>query len=109
MKCGDMRHRIRILRRKPPTPPIVSLKPEFDTIATVWAKKEDKINEEQWSASAINAVRKKQLVIRYRNDIDESMFVELGRDTLGVLAVAELGNNKQWLILLVGEVVNVGG
>ena len=108
MRCGEMRHRIKILERKEPDSPVVNLEPEYAEIAKVWAKKEDKISEERWSAAAMNAVHKKQLIIYYRTGIDESQYVEIEGETLNVLAVAELGNGKQWLMLLVGEVRNIG-
>lgn len=117
MTAGELRSRIKILKRIPQDGPVVefegSKKEEeseknFKEIHNVACKREDRLNEKIWGSQAENAIRKKQLTIRFIKDINESMRVVLNGHSYEILATAEPDQRKQWLMLLIKEVVNVG-
>lgn len=108
MNAGQMRHRIKILRKKKEEGVYISAEPELEEIAEIWAKKEDKLSPKIWGQLSDNALNKKQFIVRYRTDINESLRLGFEGDIYNILGVADLLGNEQWLAILVERVVNVG-
>lgn len=108
MRAGEMRERIKIYKAAAAEGPHVDLDAVGPLHARVWAKREDKIQEERWGALAQNAVRKKQFIIRWRDDLDESMKIGFRGRIYDVIALADLDNTLHWTIILAEKVVNSG-
>lgn len=107
MNIGELRERVSIMKPATIPGPVSDLEPELIEHVTVWAKREDKIQEERWGGLAVNAVNKKQFIIRYREDITTDMFIRWKGKDLNILDSAEL-EFKRWTIILAGEVINSG-
>jgi len=108
MRAGEMRERIKIYTVPDPDGPTVDLDAEGDLYDEIWTKREDKVTEERWGVLAQNAIRKKQFIIRWRDDLNESMKIKFKSGTFDILAIADLDNTNQWTIMLAEEVVNSG-
>jgi len=77
----------------------------YSTIAVVWAKWVGVHGSEAWSASMINAQRAATVMIRYRDDVDETCVVVLGSDIYEITSMDDIHQRHEYLELKVKKVV----
>ncbi len=74
---GELRTQVTLKRRTVVTDPGGFERQVLATIAVVWARWIGVHGSEAWAANSANALRAATVLIRYRNDIDETCLITL--------------------------------
>jgi SPP1 family predicted phage head-tail adaptor len=71
--------------------------PTLTTIAVVWAKWVTVHGSEAWAANAVNAVRAATVLIRYRDDIDETCVVVLAGENYEITSMDDIQQRHEYI------------
>ena len=71
------------------------------TIAAVWAKWVGVHGSEAWAANTVNATRAATVLIRYRDDVDETCMVVLDGENYEIVSMDDIQQRHEYIELKV--------
>lgn len=96
---GELRTRVELKRRTVITDPGGFEKESLAVISRVWAKWVGVHGSEAWAANAQNALRAATVLIRYRNDVDETCLVALAGLNYEIVSMDDIYQRHEYLEL----------
>lgn len=103
MKTGELRHRITIQEKSVTRASNGEENETWASIATVpevWAKVEPLRGREFFAAQETQSSIDYRITIRYRSDLDRTMRVVWGSETLDIVSVIPVRGEHKWLELM---------
>ena len=98
---GELRTPVTLQRRADATDIGGFQSPTWSTIAVVIAKWTGVHGSEAWTAQTVEAQRAATVLIRYRNDVDETCAVLLGSDRYEIVSIDNIQQRNEYLELKV--------
>ena len=103
MDIAKLRHRITIEEPIETLTDAGEVAQTWTTFATVWAQITPLASREYWASRQVNAEVTGQITIRSIDGIDSKMRVKFGIRIFNILAVINIEEKKQEMLLLVKE------
>jgi SPP1 family predicted phage head-tail adaptor len=75
--------------------------PTLTTIAVVWAKWVGVHGSEAWVAQTVNAMRAATVLVRYRDDVDETCVVVLDGENYEIVSMDDIQQRHEYIELKV--------